>query len=98
MRLRNGLNIQLAKNLNLFCDRLWDHPFQDNFEGDRMAAAAATGKKVAVALPDTILEVNGVGIIITIKRHRERFKVDSVAFFSITLGLRDLTDQSIIHF
>ena len=63
-----------------------------------MAAPSAAFKKVAVALPFAILEVNGVRIIITINSHRERFKVDSVAFLSITLGLRDLTDQSIIHF
>ena len=95
-RLRDGLAFQLAANL--FCDWFWDHPFQDNLQGHGVAAASAADKKVAVALPVTILEVNGVGIIITIKSHRERFKVDSVAFLSVTLGLRDLTDQSIIHF
>jgi hypothetical protein len=78
-------------------DRLWEHPFQDDLKSHRMAATTASVEEIAIALPHSILELNCMRVVLTLKCHLERFEVDSVTLLSVALRLVDLTDHPIIH-
>jgi hypothetical protein len=59
-----------------------------------VAASLAGFEKVTVALPGPVLEQNGVGVIISLKGHRESLNVDALALLCIALGFLSFANQA----
>jgi len=76
---------------------LWEHFFKDYFECHCVAATASGLEEITVTLPVTLLEMDNMRIIGSIKGDSKGFNADSVTFFSISLGFFNLSDHSIIH-
>jgi hypothetical protein len=74
-----------------------DHLIEDGFKGHDVRANTVGLKIGTGALPLTVLILYGVIVIFTLKRCFQGFEGNSFAFFSITLGFLNLTDQSAIH-
>ena len=76
------------------CNGLGKHPLQDDLHGHAMAALSPSYEKVTITLPGACIEMNGVGVIISVECHRKRFKVDAVALFRVAFGLLDFADHA----
>jgi hypothetical protein len=79
----------------LFRDK---HHSQNPLQGHGMAAHPPAGEEMTAAIPLTSLVRNGVRIVISPESHLELYKIDPLAFLSVTLGLLYFADHPRIHF
>jgi hypothetical protein len=78
--------------------RLGYHIFQDHLKSHGVAAAPACLEEGTIAVPLSILEMNVMGIVLTLESNHERFEADAIALHGVALRFVDLTDHPIIHF
>jgi hypothetical protein len=62
-----------------------------------MAATPTSLEKVTVAMPLTILELNGVRVVLALESHRKSIKPDAIALLCIALRFLNFTDHAIVH-
>ncbi len=65
-RAERGLQWESGR-VGLFGYRLWQHFFQDDFQGHSMATTVPADKEITVALPLPIFKYDGVRVVLARK-------------------------------
>jgi hypothetical protein len=63
-----------------------------------MAAALVCEEELTITGKNIVLECNMVVVVVTVEGKVKLVEAEAFAVFSITFGLFDLSDHSIIHF
>jgi hypothetical protein len=77
--------------------RSWDGHAQYSLHRHRMAAITPVMEEATGAMPLTIVVSRGVDVILASERRLEASELDSLWFFRVTLGFRNLVDHTRIH-
>jgi hypothetical protein len=94
---RNARGVDWLFNFGSDRHGLRDHIFEQYLDRHGVATAAMGQEKLTVTLKRTGIEGNMVVIVIAMKRHVELVETKAVAILRITLGLLELSDQTIVH-
>jgi hypothetical protein len=77
---------------------LWQHPFQDGFDGDGVTAAPPGFIKITIALHSAIDQIHLVGIVVPCDGRLKGLELDPFRFFSnIPFRFFQLSNQTCIH-